>query len=360
MKVLFLPFLRTRNPYQQLLATALQKCGVEVLDVGVKYFPIIGAVRACRPDVLHLHWASLFLSHPKWIKNIIYIIRFVAELLAVRLCGVKIVWTVHNLHDHERRVPMENLINRFIVHLSDQLIVHYPFGMNAVMHAYNLPEQCRKKFNVIPHGHYIGYYEKPIAQEEARTVLGLGDKEIVFLYFGSIRPYKGVPSLVKAFHELQSREVSLVIAGECKNSVLKEDLIKQCRTDRRIRTFVEDVPDEKIPLFMNAADVVVLPFKDIFTSGSIILAMSFQKAVIAPSIACVPEVLDKAGAFLYDPTDERNLSLAMKNALEADLAQMGRHNYNQAKRFEWTEIAGQTYQVYRKCVNTSPCHMRCK
>jgi glycosyltransferase involved in cell wall biosynthesis len=355
MKVLFLPYYRTHNPYQRRLATALQKCGVEVLDVGIRYFPIIGAVHACRPDVLHLHWVGLFFVHDKCIKKAFYIIRSVAELLAVRLRGVKIVWTIHNLYDHERRVPMENVINRFIVHLSEQLIVHYPFGINAVMRAYDLPEKCRKKINVIPHGHYIDSYDDRIVREEARSVLGLREKEKVFLYFGSIRPYKGVASLIHAFQELQCREVSLVIAGACRDDVLKEQLIKQCRTDSRIHTFLEDVPDEKIPLFMNAADVVVLPFKDIFTSGSVILAMSFQKAVIAPSIGCVPEVLDKDGAFLYDPADERNLPLAMKGALEADLVKMGRHNYEHAKRFDWTEIAEQTYDVYRQCANTSPC-----
>jgi glycosyltransferase involved in cell wall biosynthesis len=349
MKVLFLPYYRTHNPYQRRLATALQKFGVEVLDVGIRYFPIIGAVQACRPDVLHLHWVGLFLVHENWIKKAFYIIRSVAELLAVRLRGVKIVWTVHNLYDHERRVPMETLINRLIVRLSDQLIVHYPFGINAVINAYNLPEKCRGKINVIPHGHYIDSYDNRIAREEARPVLGLSDKEKVFLYFGSIRPYKGVAFLIHAFQELQGREVSLVIAGVCRDDVLKEQLIKQCRKDSRIHTFLEDVPDEKIPLFMNASDVVVLPFKDIFTSGSVILAMSFQKAVIAPSIGCVPEVLDKEGAFLYDPADERNLPLAMKSALEADLAQMGRHNYEHAKRFDWTEIAEQTYGVYRQC-----------
>jgi glycosyltransferase involved in cell wall biosynthesis len=351
MKVLFLPFLTSHNPYQRRLAAALQKCGVEVLTVGARYFPILRAVQACRPEILHLHWVGLFLVDDNWIKKVFYIIRSLAELLAVRLSGVKIVWTVHNLYDHERRVPMEKFINRFIAYLCDQLIVHYPFGINAVMNAYDLPEKYRKKINVIPHGHYIDCYESGIAQEQARTVLGLGDKDIVFLYFGSIRPYKGVELLVKAFQELQSHQISLVIAGECKNGILRDELIQQCRADSRIHTFLEDVPDEKISLFLNSADVVVLPFKDIFTSGSVLLAMSFEKAIIAPSIGCVPEVLDQEGAFLYDPTDGRNLPLAMKRAFKADLTAMGRHNYKQAQRLDWTEIAEQTYGVYLKSVN---------
>jgi len=354
MKVLFFPYLSGGNPYQRRLAKALQNCGVEVLPTKPhRYLPIMGNVQACHADVLHLHWTSLLLTHPNRIKNGLLIIRFVAELLAVRLFGVKIVWTVHNLYHHERRVPMETLINRFIVRLSHQLIVHYPFAKTAVMHAYNLQDNCKKKINIIPHGHYIDCYENRITQEEARNTLGLGKKEIVFLYFGSIRPYKNVPSLINAFRKLQNKDVSLLIVGEPKNGVVKEELCNQCQTDSRIRTFLEAVPDEKIPVFMNCADVVVLPFKDIFTSGSVILAMSFQKALIAPSIGCVPEILDKRGAFLYDPKDGRNLLLAMKTALEADLLDMGRHNYRQANRFDWMEIAAKTREVYRQCENAS-------
>ncbi len=100
---------------------------------------------------------------------------------------------------------------------------------------------------------------------------------------------------------------------------------------------------------MNAADVVVLPYRDILTSGNALLAMSFGRPVIIPRLGCVMELLDDRGAFLYDSGDPGALEAAMRHALDADLAAMGAHNYRLATAYDWQGIAGQTDRVYREC-----------
>jgi beta-1,4-mannosyltransferase len=100
---------------------------------------------------------------------------------------------------------------------------------------------------------------------------------------------------------------------------------------------------------MNAADIVVQPFKKIMTSGSVILAMSFGKPVIAPAIGCMPDILDNEGNFLYEPSDPNGLLKAMQLALEADLIKMGKHNFQLAKQYSWEGIAKGTAEIYRKC-----------
>jgi len=98
---------------------------------------------------------------------------------------------------------------------------------------------------------------------------------------------------------------------------------------------------------MNAADVVVLPFQDILTSGSALLAMSFGKPVIAPRMGCIPEALDRKGVFLYTHNEEEALLRAFQQASLADLAAMGKYNYRKAKRFDWNEIAQKTCELYK-------------
>ncbi len=97
---------------------------------------------------------------------------------------------------------------------------------------------------------------------------------------------------------------------------------------------------------MNAADVVVLPFQDILTSGSALLAMSFRKPIITPHIGCLSELLDSKGSFLYDPSEEEELLKAMQQALDASLDKMGLHNYDKAKHFTWNEIAQKLSELY--------------
>ena len=180
-------------------------------------------------------------------------------------------------------------------------------------------------------------------------MLKLGNEEFVFLFFGIIRPFKGVFRLIDTFGRLRSRQIRLLVAGQPSNEMSRVELIEHCQLDDRILTSLQKVPVEDVQLYMNAADVVVLPYQDTLTSGSVLLAMSFGKAVIMPRIGCIPEVVDSQGGFLYSPHDEEGLLRAMQQALSADTATMGKYNYARAQSFDWVEIAQETCVVYCRC-----------
>ncbi|HEY8416200.1 MAG TPA: glycosyltransferase, partial [Thermaerobacter sp.] len=116
--------------------------------------------------------------------------------------------------------------------------------------------------------------------------------------------------------------------------------------DGRIRPVLEHVPDGDIQLYMNAADAVVMPYEEIFTSGTVVLAMSFGRAVVAPRQGCLAEVVDGEGGILYDPADPAGLEGALRRALAADLAAMGRHNRERAAHWDWDTIARMTRDAY--------------
>ncbi|MFX0203617.1 MAG: glycosyltransferase, partial [Candidatus Hodarchaeota archaeon] len=275
-------------------------------------------------------------------------IRFISEVLFAKSLGIKVIWTVHNLWDHERRDPqLEVFFNRFLVRIYDQLIVHCSLARKSLLQRYQLPDHLRDKINVIPHGNYINSYANHVTRKKARTWLGLGYGDIVFLYFGTIRPYKGVQRMTDAFRKLNNPRARLLIVGEPNNEAIRSELIRFCESDERIRAFLKFVPDEDIQLYMNAADVVVLPFQNILTSGSALLAMSFGKPIIVPRLGCIPEVVDKEGGFLFNHDEGQGLLSAMKQASLANLASMGEYNYAKAKSFDWNMIAEKTHEVYQ-------------
>ena len=106
------------------------------------------------------------------------------------------------------------------------------------------------------------------------------------------------------------------------------------------------MPDDELQLYLRAADVVATPFLEIFTSGSVLLAMSFERAVIAPRRGCVVDTLDEAGGILYDADDPQGLEGALRVAMDADLEAMGRHNSERLDRFDWKRVAEATREVY--------------
>jgi glycosyltransferase involved in cell wall biosynthesis len=180
--------------------------------------------------------------------------------------------------------------------------------------------------------------------------LGIGKSERVLLFLGNIRPYKGVEELIQAFKELEFNEVRLLIAGR----TLNEDVEKRVRAladeDVRCRFYPGFVADEVIQVYMNAADVAVCPYKDILTSGAILLAMSFGKACVAPMLGCITDYLDERGAFLYNARDPGGLIGALKESLTVSsdrLSMMGEHNRRIAEGFSWDVIAQRTLDVYR-------------
>jgi glycosyltransferase involved in cell wall biosynthesis len=176
------------------------------------------------------------------------------------------------------------------------------------------------------------------------------DESILFLFLGSIRPYKGIFELIDVFRNIESPKARLLIVGNPANETTKSDLLNRCELDSRIKTHLQYVPDDEIQIYMNAADVAVFPYTDILTSGSVLLAMSFGKSIVVPRIGCISETLDAKGSFLYDPDDTNGLSAAMQTVLTSDLATMGRHNRANVESYDWKKIAQMTLSVYSKSV----------
>lgn len=351
MKVLFIPDGRKGNPYQKALAGSLSKESVDVSFGTV--FRLFSALRSAKnywkPDILHLHWHHPFLLAGSVLKTIIKSVSFIGELLALKLFGIKIIWTVHNITSHEGRFSaVELFFSKLLAQICDKILVHSQFAKYEVQKMDGVIEDSQ--ILVIPHGNYINSYENVIKRSKARNQLQIVTGDFLFLYFGQIRPYKGVSELINAFKKLDNPQATLLIAGKPCNNEISEDILKRCDKNENIKTIFEFIPDDEIQIYMNAVDVVVLPYRDILTSGAAILAMSFGRAVIAPAIGCMPDVLDKEGSFLYNPSEKNGLLTAMQRALGVDLIKMGKHNFQLAKQLQWDDIARQTYQVYQECL----------
>lgn len=364
-RVAFLPDYSDANPYQACLARALERCGVVVTGgrdpVGLqRLLPLVSAAREHdRPDVLHLHWSSPYSVSPQLWKTLAKSARFLAELGVVKRSGMKLVWTAHNLLHHERyHARLELLARRRLARLADAIIVHCAAARRSVMRAYALPDAATEKVFVVPHASYIGTYPNVVGRSEARATVGVGDEDRVFLFLGKLRTYKGLGTLVSAFREVSpGAAAKLIIAGRPESpSAIRR--VEQARNgDPRIILHPRFVPDDHIQMYMNAADVVVLPFTDVLTSGSVLLAMSFGKPIIAPSIGCIPEVASGGGAFLYDADGEKGLKSCLREAVATSaqsLHAMGQASHRTAVGLTWSEMASRTRRVYEYALRAGP------
>src|SRR3990167_1963852 len=191
MRVMFIPDYRRWNPYQTNLSHSLSDLGVFV-DFD-NNFLILKNRRYLESDILHIHWPNPFMVGNSKVVTIIKSVCFVCELLLLKMSGVKIVWTVHNILGHDGKFKsIELLFNKFLVMLCNKLIVHCPLARTELGSMYN---EKLSSIVVIPHGNYKGYKNK-MTGLDARDKLKLNTEDIIFLCIGQIRPYKGISELI--------------------------------------------------------------------------------------------------------------------------------------------------------------------
>ena len=352
MKILFVPY--ARHPYYKLLTDALRKQGVET-ESGklLKFFTLTKQVRQQKNiDIVHITWSHAFFITGSRVKTFVKALFFIVDLIAIKIIGIKLIWTVHNKYDHEQRHrDIDILVRRMLTRICDAMIIECKKAKMEIVKILNLKDSS--KIKIIPAGNYIDAYPNAVDRKDARDKLGFKSENFIFLSFGLIRPYKGITELIDVFNDIDHPQSKLLIAGKPFHEKIAEEIRDKCCANNNIMLIFEDIPENEVQIYMNAADIVVLPYRDILTSGVVILAMSFSKAVIAPAMGCISDILDEKGSFLYEPSNKDGLTNSMKLALGTDLEDlrnMGNYNFELAKKFDWEDIGRKIFEVYKDCL----------
>lgn len=340
MRICCLPVAGDGNPYQRLMMQGLrQDERLEVLQgTDGKLFAAIRTVLAQRPDVLHYDWMyRYFLRRRRW-WTWLHAPIFLAELLVVRyLLGCRIVWTLHNLGTHDTTTrQLEVWVRRRFARLCDWIRVFHP---STVERAAAYLDLDPSRFVVIPEGSYVGYYPSGVSRAEARQRLGIEEDALLLLYLGSVRPYKGLDELISAFKQAAEAHWSLLIAGPPLDASYTAAIQQACEGTRPIRLDFRFIPDEELQFYFRACDVVVLPFRSIENSGSVILAMGFAKPVVAPARGVLPERLRRQPELLYQDDDLRGALERLKGTSQWALQEIGRRNYEEVQRYRWEDFS---------------------
>jgi glycosyltransferase involved in cell wall biosynthesis len=336
------------NPYQELLLRALAELGVEARGVPFAelngFFPLRrhGAGRA---QVTHLHWVHGFYQSPGLIRSAGRALFFLLELLSLRLGGARLVWTVHDRGTHDALHPrLDRFLCRCLVRLCHDLTVHCQAARDWVVEEWGAPAS---RVRVIPHGSFLGYYPDQVGREAARQALGLDRDARVILAFGSIRADKGLLDLLAAFRRLPDPGLRLLIAGWVADPAAAAELREAAQPEPRAVLHLERVPAERVQYYFRAADLAVAPYREILTSGAVVLAQAFALPMLAPAVGCLPEQVG-TGGIVYDPASPRALADALVRALAADLAPLAAASRARAEAEDasWQRVAKMLLAVY--------------
>ena len=255
------------------------------------------------PDVIVFQWWSGTVLHS-----------YLLLALAARQLGSKMVIEFHEVIDTaEARLPLAQLYVRllapFIVGQAHGFVIHSEYDGKLLQGYYNLK---KRPIALIPHGPYNYYLVADQKQEDQNTFMS---ECYNLLFFGVIRPFKGLEDLIAAFDALPQDEISeyrLTIVGETwEGWTLPADLVERGQYRDRITFVNRYVSDAEVAQFFAKADAVVLPYHRSSTSGPLHTAMSCGLPVVVTSVGGLVEaVTGYERAILVPPGD----TLGLQNA----------------------------------------------
>lgn len=263
-----------------------------------------------RPDVLVLQWWTAATLHT-----------YLALAVAAKRAGVPVVIEFHEILDTgEASVPLvagycRRLMPALLARASGAL-VHNRHDLSLLRQTYGGEALERIAVEIAPHGPYD---HLPTAPDTA--VVTEGDDATRLLFFGLIRPYKGLEDLVEAFNSLTPDQVgafTLTVVGETwEGWTLPAELIAASPHPERITFVNRYVSDVEAGRFFGAADALVLPYRRGSASGPLQIAMSVGIHVLLYEVGGLAEaVQDYQGAVLVAPG---NVDALRKALLELPL-----------------------------------------
>jgi len=180
----------------------------------------------------------------------------------------------------------------------------------------------------------------------ARTKLHLPQNAQIILFFGLIRPYKGLELLLEAFDKVASTEIKpryLVIAGECYGDwTTYQKLIDASSAADRIQTHERFISDREVGLFFGASDVVVLPYRRASQSGVTAVALHYGKPIVASNLGGLAEYI-KTGhtGELVPANDAKALALGIDKSLNTAYGEEAFHAARE--RFSWSAFVKRAF-----------------
>jgi beta-1,4-mannosyltransferase len=343
------------NPYLFLLYDHLRRQGVRVNDHAGKTLSCFRSILSgWRPRLIHIHWIEFRFRATGLFHTCLGASAFIGLLISLKyVFKTKMVITLNNLIPHESRFRrIEHLVFTFSLHLCDAVIVCDNYVKSMARQLYKI---SYSKIFAIPHGNIIDYYLNTISKTEAREKLSIPREKFVLLFFGNIRPYKGVDLLLSAFETAvkKNSNLFLLIGGlsEDPKQVQKLEWFQK-RFPKNSKFVTNRIPDDEVQIFMNAADIGVLPFLhlyDLLHSSSLPLLMSFCKPIIIPRVP--PSIRIPSSEFcIFFNGSESSLEKAISIAysLRDQITFMGKKAFEKAMTLNWEQIACETHALYKQ------------
>jgi len=338
-QILFSPDYTTGNSYQTNLYSEASKFGFTIEPVrDLDLQLLLSKLIFSRNKVFHQHWIKEYYWNASSFEDGVRgVQRRISILKALKAFGIKVVWTLHNLIDHDATDLQRKLCiytHQEMARVSDIIYVHTRNSSNL------LSEQCElnieNKCHLLEHPLYDNISSIDGAEVPKEINIGNLAGKKVLVHLGMIKPYKGVADLLNAFNDhvrnYPSSSLYLIIGGKVYDPAVSHALGSLGGFVReRLILIDRRLSESEMSALLRLANISITPYRNILISGSYYLSTTFRKPTIAPRIGMFRELIkDGESGILYDGT-VAGLAEALRRIDEMSsghLATIGDNNYN--------------------------------
>lgn len=259
--------------------TALQEfTGTPLIDSlnPLSWRRAVCAICEVKPELVIFPWWVMF-----WAPQFIYMIRAIKR----RTEGCRVLFVCHNVTAHEPSC-LSRALARLTLAQGDGYLVHSKKDHHDLELMLDHPRVIQ-----IEHPSYALSDQGHCSRQQAQDELGISGK--IVLFFGFVRPYKGLGVLLDAMPAILAEEqCTLIIAGEVwGDPQVYTDKIETLGIADHVRLVAEYIPQKGVATYFQACHLVVLPYLSATGSGVVKLAYSYNRPVMVSSVGSLPEAV---------------------------------------------------------------------
>lgn len=267
----------------------------------------------------------------------------VFDLLLTKFLRMKAVYTIHDVVSNLEKNQSSKLLTNFVIKLSDKVFTHNQFSKNQIQ---DLFRQATNNIAIIPHGNYVPFIKIEKNNIASREYLNIPKQKKVLLFFGMIKRMKGLELMLSALSRIKDRhpDILLVIAGKVWEGDFSryQKIIDNLDLHHYCIIRNQYIPSDDVDHYFSAADLVVLPYKRISQSGVLMMAVSYQKAVLSSNLEPFKEVLtDNETGFFFQSENTESLAEKVINIFDDDklLNRIGKSGFDLINTtYHWNTI----------------------
>ena len=252
----------------------------------------------------------------------------------------KVLCQIDNVEPHERHL-VDKPLNRYFLNSVDGF-VYMSEQVHRELAAYT---SAPALFSPHPMFENFGTH---VDRDEACRELGIDPSDRYALFFGLIRDYKGLDTLLEAWSRVRRQGPKLIVAGGCYASREKYiELIKREQLEDDVILHDFFVADDRVRLYFSAADCVVLPYKSATQSGVTQIAYNFCTPMIVTDVGGLSEIVPDAEVGYVCPPTVDGVYDSLCRIYEGDtLDRFARRIETERRRFSWAAMCDRIEELY--------------